>query len=374
MKKIFICVLTAVMCAASALTVYSAESALPQVSARSAVLIEADSGEVVLEKDADMMLPMASTTKIMTALVAIELLPDDRIVEIHQDAVGVEGSSVYLKAGEKLSFSDLLNSLMLASANDAAAAIAYECAGGIDEFAALMNEKARELGLESTHFTNPHGLDHEEHYTTARDLALLTRYAMQNERFAKVVSTLTHQLERDAENGTCFVVNHNKLLRTYDGAIGVKTGFTKRAGRCLVSAAERDGVRLIAVTLDAPSDWNDHKRMLDYGFSLYERVTVAELGRISVNLPCIGGDKSTVKCSNAEAVSCVLKRGEKTVVQIEADRYFPAPVKKGDALACAVIYADGAEVARVPLLAEADVNIDDTELSVIERILQFLGR
>ena len=374
MKKIFICVLTAAMCAASALTVYSAESALPQVSARSAVLIEADSGEVVLEKDADMMLPMASTTKIMTALVAIELLPDDRIVEIHQDAVGVEGSSVYLKVGEKLSFYDLLNSLMLASANDAAAAIAYECAGGIDEFAALMNEKARELGLESTHFTNPHGLDHEEHYTTARDLALLTRYAMHNERFAKVVSTLTYHLERDAENGTCFVVNHNKLLRTYDGAIGVKTGFTKRAGRCLVSAAERDGVRLIAVTLDAPNDWNDHKRMLDYGFSMYERVTVAELGRISVNLPCIGGDKSTVKCSNAEAVSCVLKRGEKTVVQIEADRYFPAPVKKGDALACAVIYADGAEVARVPLLAEADVNIDDTELSVIERILQFLGR
>ncbi len=374
MKKIYAYVLAAVLCCLSVVTVSSAEAEYPQVSAKAAVLIEANSGDLVFEKNADMRLPMASTTKIMTALVALENIPDDREVEINGNAVGVEGSSVYLKAGEKLSFRDLLYSLMLASANDAAAAIAYECAGGIEEFAALMNEKARELGLENTHFTNPHGLDHEEHYTTARDLATLTRHAMQNERFKAAVSTLTYQLEREASEGVCLVVNHNKLLRTYEGAVGVKTGFTKRSGRCLVSAAERDGVRLIAVTIDAPSDWEDHKRLLDFGFASYENVTVAEVGELSVTLPCIGGDRGTVKCSNTEAVSCVLKRGEKTVVQIEADRYFPAPVKKGDALACAVIYADGKEIARVPLFAETDVNLTEAKLSVIERILQFLGR
>ena len=374
MKKIYALLVTFVMCYALVLPAVSAKAGAPDVSAKAAVLIEADSGDAVFEKNADERLPMASTTKIMTALVAIEQVPFDRTVQINGNAVGVEGSSVYLKAGEKLSFKDLLYSLMLASANDAAAAIAYECAGGIEEFAEMMNEKALEIGLQNTHFTNPHGLDHEEHYTTARDLAVLTRYAMENESFRQVVSTLTYQLEREAEDGVCLVVNHNKLLRTYEGATGVKTGFTKRSGRCLVSAAERDGVRLIAVTIDAPNDWEDHRRMLDYGFSSYENVTIAEAGELSVTLPCIGGDKSTVRCSNTESVQCTLKCGARTVVQIEADRYFPAPVMAGDALACAVIYADGEEVARVPLFAETDVNADDTELSLIERILQFLGR
>ena len=172
----------------------------------------------------------------------------------------------------------------------------------------------------------------------------------------------------------CLVINHNKLLRIYDGAIGVKTGFTKRSGRCLVSAAERDGVRLIAVTLNAPNDWADHKNMLDFGFASYEKTVVAEIGELTATLPCIGGEVSTVRCSNTETVSCVLKCGVKTVVQIEADRYFPAPVKKGDALACAVVYAEGEEVLRVPLFAETDVNLTDKRLSLIERILQFLGR
>lgn len=374
MKKIFAFMLMVVMCMMSVVKVVLAESAVPHVSAKAAILIEADSGDVVFEKNADERLPMASTTKIMTALVAIENIPDDKVVRINGNAVGVEGSSVYLKAGEELSFSDLLYSLMLASANDAAAAIAYECAGGIEEFAEMMNEKAAEIGLQNTHFTNPHGLDHEEHYTTARDLAVLTRYAMGNERFRQIVSTLTHQFEREAEIGVCLVVNHNKLLRTYEGAVGVKTGFTKRSGRCLVSAAERDGVRLIAVTINAPDDWNDHRCMLDFGFALYENVTLAEAGELSVTLPCICGDKSTVRCSNTDVVCCTLKRGVKTVVQIEADRYFPAPVKAGDALACAVIYADGEEIARVPLFAETDVNADGTELSLVERILQYLGR
>ncbi len=374
MKKIFAFMLMAVMCMMSVVKVVFAESAVPHVSAKAAILIEADSGDVVFEKNADERLPMASTTKIMTALVAIENIPDDKVVRINGNAVGVEGSSVYLKSGEELSFTDLLYSLMLASANDAAAAIAYECAGGIEEFAEMMNEKAAEIGLQNTHFTNPHGLDHEDHYTTARDLAVLTRYAMENKRFRSAVSTLTHQLEREAENGVCLVVNHNKLLRTYEGAVGVKTGFTKRSGRCLVSAAERNGVRLIAVTINAPGDWDDHRRMLDYGFALYENVTLAEAGALSVTLPCIGGDQSTVRCSNTDVVCLTLKRGTKTVVQIEADRYFPAPVKKGDALACAVIYADGEQIVRVPLFAEADVNVDETEVSLIERILQFLGR
>ncbi|MBQ0124720.1 MAG: D-alanyl-D-alanine carboxypeptidase [Clostridiales bacterium] len=162
--------------------------------------------------------------------------------------------------------------MMLQSANDAAAAIAYEIAGGISEFAEMMNAKARELGLENTHFSNPHGLDDTDHYTTARDLAALARYALENETFARIVSTKKITIKMHGGDTSRVLVNHNRLLRTYDDIIGVKTGYTKKCGRTLVSAAERDGVRLICVTLDDGDDWRDHRAMLDAGFDKYERV------------------------------------------------------------------------------------------------------
>ena len=345
-----------------------------RVSAESAVLIEAESGEILFEKNCEQRLPMASTTKIMTALVVIEQGNTDRVVEVAPEAVGVEGSSMYLKAGEKLTVKELLYGLMLESANDAATALAYSVSGGTEEFAALMNERARKLGTRNTHFTNPHGLDDEEHYTTAHDLAMITREAMKNELFCEIVSTHNKTVPLNGEEGIRSLVNHNRLLKTYEGAVGVKTGFTKRSGRCLVSAAERGGVRLIAVTLNAPNDWEDHKRMLDLGFDTLERISVAEPRQIFYDLPVVGGVSPSVRCSNRDFFSAVLPKGSRVVTRIEADRYFPAPVNIGDALARAVFYADGEEIGSIPLFAEHSVAESDEKPSLFERILRLFGR
>lgn len=361
------------LCAFSAQS-FAASEKTPEVSAKSAVLIEAESGSIIYEKNSDEKLPMASTTKIMTALVALEHGDMEKNVEVKEDAVGIEGSSIYLRCGEVILMRDLVYGLMLESANDAAAAIAYEISGGIEPFACLMNEMADKLGLENTHFTNPHGLDDEDHYTTASDLARLTAAALKNEEFRTIVSTYKKTIPLNGDEGTRLLLNHNKLLRTYDNAIGVKTGFTKRSGRCLVSAAEQDGVTMIAVTLNAPNDWDDHKKMLDFGFSKYGRVVAAEEGSVFVDLPCIGGDKSSVRCSNTETLALSVPKGARVVTRIEADRYFPAPVKAGDALAKAVFYVDGEVVGSLPLYAEHDVLCSNDEPSLLERILHFLGR
>lgn len=247
-------------------TVASSAGAL-SLSAKSAALYDPSTKSFLYTKNADTRLPMASTTKIMTALVAIERCPLEKEVLVADEAIGTEGSSLYLKKGEALTMGDLLMGLMLRSANDAAAAIAYEISGGIEAFSELMNEKASALGLVDTHFTNPHGLDDEDHYTTAKELALLSAAALENDTFRDIVST-KKCIIKNADGEARLLINHNKMLGSYEGSIGVKTGFTKRSGRSLVSAAERGNSRLITVTINAPDDWRDHKTMLDYGFSV----------------------------------------------------------------------------------------------------------
>ena len=234
----------------------------PSLSAQSAVLIEARDGEILCEKNAHTKMAMASTTKIMTALVAAESGKLQRVVSVNAAAVGVEGSSIYLYAGEKMTLCDLIAAMLLESANDAAAAIAIEVGGSIDGFCDMMNKKAKELGLKSTNFKNPHGLYDEEHYTTAYELALIAREALKNEVIRKTVATKKLIIE-PVEGSARALYNHNKLLSMYEGAIGVKTGFTKKSGRCLVGSAVRDGLELISVTLNAPDDWNDHKKLFD---------------------------------------------------------------------------------------------------------------
>lgn len=223
------------------------------VSARAAVVIDADTGKTLFEQNADSRLPMASTTKIMTALVALGEGDLDRVYTVKPEYAAVEGSSMYLKAGETLSLQDTLYGLMLASGNDAAVAIAGEC-GGMTAFVGKMNAKAAELGLTDTHFDNPNGLPSDTHYTTAHELAKITAAALKDPVFRQIVSTKSCTVSGHA------LSNHNRLLSMYDGAIGVKTGFTRAAGRCLVSAAERSGRTIIAVTLNDPNDWNDHRR------------------------------------------------------------------------------------------------------------------
>lgn len=368
--SLLISVIYCIGCLSSAVVVNGeGDIAKMNLSAESAALILCNTEGMIFSKNASKRLPMASTTKIMTAVIAIENSDLDAMVEVHPDAVGIEGSSAYLAEGELLSMRELLYALLLQSANDAAVAIAFSVGGDVSGFSELMNEKASSLGLDNTHFENPHGLDAETHFTTAEDLARLTSYAMKNEAFREIVST-----ERfTTESGKVFV-NHNKLLDRYDGAVGVKTGFTKRSGRCLVSAAERDGVLAVAVTLNASDDWNDHKKLLDYCFDAYENVTLAEAHKISIDLPCISGVSSTVRCSNVERLRLCLPKGTVFTITIEADRYYPAPVRTGDALATAKFYSEGELLASLPLFAEKDVNEKTGELSLLDRILRFLGR
>ena len=269
----------------------AAIAAAPKTSAASYALLDPVSGELIAEKDADTRRPMASTTKIMTALIVLERCDLEATVTVDQRAVGVEGSSIYLFAAEQIKVRTLLYALMLSSANDTAAALAIHTAGSIEDFAVLMNEKAAALGLKDTHFCNPHGLQDEAHYTTARELALLTAAAMENKTFAEIVATSRYSAPQMGTGASRLFLNHNKLLRTFDGAIGVKTGFTKTSGRCLVSAAGRDGLTLIAVTLNDPNDWRDHAALYEWGFSQY--VALAP-DPVPFTLPVVGGTSGEV--------------------------------------------------------------------------------
>lgn len=338
------------------------------ISAASAILIDASSKRVIFEKDASSRRPMASTTKIMTALIALEAGDLARTVSVSEEAVGVEGSSVYLSSGDRLTLDDLIWALMLESANDAAAAIAIEVAGSVDGFAELMNKRAAELGLCDTHFTNPHGLDDEAHYTTARDLSMLAAYALKDPTFREIVSTYKHSINVGDE--TRSLLNHNKLLKQYDGAIGVKTGYTKRSGRCLVSAAERDGVELIAVTLDAPDDWNDHRIMLDYGFELLEsRDIIAEGGSVFI-LPCIGGEKNELMVKNTEGLTlCLPKTAPEVVWHIELPRYIWGGAKEGETIGRIIFELDGEELGEVELAAAETVDRLKYDSGLLKKLL-----
>ena len=255
------------------------------MSAKSAILIDCTSGRVLKEKNADQMSLIASTTKIMTALVICERCNVLDRMRIPKEAVGIEGSSMYLREGEIFTIQDLLYGLMLHSGNDAAVALSIYCAGTIEGFSQLMNDKAKSLGMENTHFENPHGLDTANHYSTASDLAILASYAMNNPIFEKIVSTKTITV------GNRSLKNHNKLLWLLEGADGVKTGYTKAAGRILVSSAKRDGRRLVAVTINDPNDWQDHQALIESAFTCYEtRLIVAE-GDVMGTIEIAGGEE-----------------------------------------------------------------------------------
>lgn len=339
------------------------------VSAEAAILIEAQTGGIVWSKNADKILPMASTTKIMTALVAIESADITKTVSVSEDAIGIEGSSVYLYCNERLTLEELLYAMLLESANDAAAAIAIEVGGSISDFAALMNEKAEELGLENTHFTNPHGLDDPEHYTTAHDLAIIARAAMQNERFREIVSTYKRTIPLNETEGVRLLINHNKLLSRYDGAIGIKTGYTKKSGRCLVSAAERDGVEFICVTLNAPNDWNDHINMLDHGFSLYESRLLCEVGGFKRVQTVVGGCEEYMVLTNAEEIRVTVpKDAPQILLQADFERFSYAPISNGDEVGRLIFTLDGKTIASAQINAEYTIERIEYKKSFFEKI------
>lgn len=339
------------------------------LSAHSAVLIDADSRSILYAKDHESRRGMASTTKIMTALIAAENYDLGKTVHISPEAVGIEGSSIYLCEGEALTMEELLYALLLQSANDAATAIAIEIAGSIDAFADIMNKRAEDMGLKNTHFTNPHGLSDEEHYTTAYDLAVIAACALENEVIRKISSTYKMTIPIESACTQRVLVNHNKMLKLYDGAIGVKTGFTKATGRCLVSAAERNGLRLVAVTLDAPDDWSDHRTMLDFGFEHYESFVVAEPHGFEYELPIVGSDKESVTLTNTDELRLTLPkdRGDISLRVELLHRFEFAPVTQG-AVAGRVYYTYDGRVISSELVFAESISEGNDEISFWNKI------
>ena len=348
---LFLLILTLIF---SLFTIYISSEGKFSVSARAAALYEPETEKFLYEKNANERLAMASTTKIMTALIAIEELGRDSVVEIDGRAVGVEGSSVYLTEGELISSYDLICCLLLQSANDAAEALAYEIAGSCEDFAYMMNERAYALGLSDTSFTNPHGLDDKNHYTTAHDLAIIAAEALKNDTFREICSSYKKTVYSSETART--VVNHNKMLKAYDGCIGVKTGYTKRSGRSLVSAAERDGLTMISVTINAPDDWRDHEKLLDYGYSLLRADLLAKKGEFSYEIPVLDGLSNTVAVKNREELKLIVSRDEKPYeTHVKLSRYFSAPISAGDILGVVIFTRGDEEIARIYLTAEEDV-------------------
>ena len=314
------------------------------VSAGSAILQDAQTDRVLYEKAADKQTLIASTTKIMTALLICEQTNVLDRVRIPKEAVGIEGSSMYLKEGEILTVQDLLYGLMLHSGNDAAVALAIYCGGTVEGFAELMNDKARRLGMNNTHFENPNGLDSPGHYSSARDMAILAAYAMENPIFAKTVST------KNVKVGERYLHNHNKLLWMLDGADGVKTGFTKAAGRILVSSCTRQGRRLICVTMNDRDDWNDHKTLMEKGFADFTVQQIVFEGQCLGNMSVISGEGESVELLAKEDFSYALSPDEKPQIILSKPDFVYAPVAQGQHAGFAYVCINEKTVGKIPLI------------------------
>ncbi len=305
------------------------------VSGSASIVICADTNQVLYGENYHKKMAIASTTKIMTAIIALEHGNTTDTVTISENAARQEGSSVYLKPQDKVSLTDLLYALMLNSGNDAAMAIAEHIAKTPDDFAVLMNEKATELGCRDTNFKNPSGLPDDDHYSTAYDMALIMSYAMKNDEFAKIVATKEYQIETG--EAVTYLRNHNKLLWQYPACIGGKTGFTKTAGRCFVSCAKKDGVTLVAVTLDAPDDWNDHKNLLDFGFEKAEMTSVLEQNEILCTRKIRG---TRLNILAGEDIFIPLKNGRKhrITLKVNLDETINSEINYGTHLGTGEIY------------------------------------
>ena len=318
-------------------------------------MIDGSSGRVLYEKQADRQSLIASTTKIMTALIICEQCNVLDRMQIPKEAVGIEGSSMYLREGEILTLQELLYGLMLRSGNDAAVALAIYCGGTVEGFAGLMNDKARQLGMINSHFVNPNGLDAPGHYSTARDMAVLAAYAMQNPIFAQTVSAKSVRI------GDRIMQNHNKLLWQLEGADGVKTGYTKAAGRILVSSATRQGRRLIVVTINAPNDWADHKQLLEEGFTRYAVRQIVFQGDCLGTVEVAGGQADAVQLIAEEDFLYAISPNEKVTVELSGAGFVYAPVAQDQQAGYAYVCVDGKPVGKVAVRYGQTVELNKVE-------------
>ena len=350
MKRLFATAAAALLAAAVVLPIR-----VQAVSARRAYVLDTVSGRVLFERKSNERSLIASTTKIMTALIVCEQCNVLDRMRIPKEAVGIEGSSMYLQEGEILTLQELLYGLMLSSGNDAAVALAIYCGGTVEGFAELMNDKARILGLTGTHFDNPNGLDAPGQYSTARDLAVLAAYAMENPIFAKTVSTKTMKI------GERYLTNHNKLLWRVEGADGVKTGYTQAAGRILVSSASRGGRRLIAVTMDAPDDWNDHAMLLEEGFSRYRICRIVNKGDLVGTLDVMGGEDCRVQVLAGEDLDYPLASEERPQIVLPGPGFVYAPAVEGAQTGIAYLVIEGKAVKTFPVVFGQTIEMQQEE-------------
>ncbi|MDL2234120.1 D-alanyl-D-alanine carboxypeptidase, partial [Ruminococcaceae bacterium OttesenSCG-928-L11] len=324
------------------------------VNAKAVVVMEAYTGRILFAQNEHEQLPIASTTKIMTALLALEQTDIDAMFQVDGDAIRVEGSSMGLQEGDSASLRALATGMLLASGNDGANAAAVRIAGTIPAFAEQMNRRAAQIGMEHTSFATPSGLDAADHYSTAYDMALLTREALRNEQFRDICSQYKMRATYGDPPYERWLTNHNKLLNSYEGCIGVKTGFTKKAGRCLVTAATRNGVTLICVTLSCPDDWNVHATLYD---SLFDAVQVEDLARGlgDICIPVTGGTLPEVAAVPYEQAQIPVPAGAAVEYRLTAPRFLYAPITAGQYLGEVGIYLDGQPVAALTLIADRDV-------------------
>ena len=325
------------------------------ISAKSAILADCTTGRTLYSRDMDRRSLIASTTKIMTALIVCEQCNILDRMKVPKEAVGIEGSSLYLQEGEVLTVQELLYGMMLHSGNDAAVALAIYCGGTVENFVQLMNDKARTLGLRNTHFENPNGLDSAQHYSTAADLSVLASYAMKNPLFEKIVSTKTVKI------GQRYLKNHNKLLWMVEGVDGIKTGYTKAAGRILVSSAIRDNRRLVAVTICAPNDWQDHTQLLEIGFSQYETRTVIEKDTVLGVTEIAGGLCDSVELIANEPFVYALRHDEEPRIVLPSPGFVYAPVAMGQNAGYAQIYLGDQRIGAIELVFGQTVEQETSE-------------
>ncbi|MGE5632503.1 MAG: serine hydrolase [Caulobacteraceae bacterium] len=349
MRKTIILLITVILVTTSGLTAVSVKG---DTTARAAVIMDVKTGRILYSKNMNEKLPMASTTKIMTTLVTVESGKLNEIVKVSRKASIVGGSSIYLKEGEKHSVEDLLYGVMLRSGNDAAYAVAEHVGGSVENFVEMMNRKATEIGAMNTHFANPHGLDAAGHYTTAHDLALITSYALRNPEFAKIVSTKKKKIEGPPnENWDRMLVNKNKMLWQFEGGDGVKTGYTGKAGRCLVSSATRNGMQLVSVVLNCGPMWSDSAVLLEYGFKNYSYEKLVDRNEVYKVVEVKNGKEKLVPIKPTEDFSMPLKQEEKDKVKIltNLSSNVEAPLRKGDQAGKLEVYLDNKLVKAVPL-------------------------
>ena len=327
-----------------------------EANAKGMVLMEGETGRVLFGVNPDEKLPMASTTKIMTALLALEQPNPDTSFVVNAAAIQVEGTSMGLREGDSATLRTLAAGMLLASGNDAANAAAAAIDGNLRDFAARMNRRAADIGMANTSFVTPSGLDDENHYSTARDMGLLAREALRNPDFAELCASSTQKLYYGNPPYARWLTNHNRLLREYDGAVGVKTGFTKKSGRCLVSAATREDVTLICVTLGASDDWNLHKRALDAGFSALRRYSLSQLAEGKYRVPVTGGVRNSVRVVPQEDVylSLTEEEAERAEIEVRYSTLEYAPVARGDVLGGVSVLLDGQLLRDVLLVAQED--------------------